>query len=98
MSQATPGPWRRAETYRPESADHGVTPFAPYILDSTGLIVAAAMIGGFDDMAIVDANAELIAKAWLIPELLAALQAILDEPNDRAWEHARAVVAKATGA
>lgn len=67
----TPGPWRRAEHYRPEIQNVGTSAAAPYVLSPDGRNVAAAMIGGFDDMAEVDANACLIAAA---PDLLAACQ------------------------
>ena len=60
---ATPGPWRPAESYRPETADEGRAAWAPYIVDPSGRHVAAAMIGGFDDPTEVAANVDLLAHA-----------------------------------
>ena len=75
MASHTPGPWTLAQSYRPESGDRGVQSFAPYVLDRDHRNVAAAMIGGFDDMAEVEANARLIAAA---PEMLALLATLKD--------------------
>ena len=100
MNKHTPGPWRRAESYRPEIQNVGTSAQAPYILCADGRNVAAAMIGGFEDMAEVDANARLIAAA---PELLEALVRLLAQAacEGSIWtdpmNEARAAIKKATG-
>ena len=63
VNAATPGPWRPAESYWPETADEGRAAWAPYIVDPSGRHVAAAMIGGFDDPTEVAANVDLLAHA-----------------------------------
>ena len=99
MNKHTPGPWRRAESYRPEIQNVGTSAQAPYILCADGRNVAAAMIGGFEDMAEVDANARLIAAA---PELLAAAEKCLPyhgpfQLPTTLIEELRVAIAKATG-
>ena len=101
MSPHTPGPWM----YRGPGSVGGPCIWARDKHDHESVIATVHTTGVWlDDIRKfadlqpqADANARLIAKAWLIPELVAALQAVLDEPNDRAWEAARDVVRKARG-
>jgi len=97
----TPGPWRLAESYRPASADHGVMTYAPYVVDTAGRNVAAAMIGGFEDMREVDANARLIAAAPALLEALEEAVAFLADSHRGLalgfdTKAARAIIRKAT--
>lgn len=86
----TPGPWGRI------IAD-GYTVRHPQIYSDTGPVANATWLGDgrLDEL---NANAQLIAAA---PELLAALEALLDYENGiqkaQAEQMARAAIAKAGG-
>jgi len=82
----TTGPWS-------QKLDHKGEPEAR-VLGPDGSMIAE-LDGYCDDYRTEIANARLIAAA---PELLDALQnAVEDEPNATFADHARAIIAKATG-
>ena len=90
MSRHTPGPWGRI------IAD-GYTVRHPQIYSGTGPVANATWLGDgrVDEL---NANARLISAA---PDLLAALEALLDYENGiqkaKAEQMARAAIAKAGG-
>ena len=91
IAQHTPGPWE-AKEYTNSRITGGYGVFAR---DSNIPIVEGAY---GEDIATADANTRLIAAA---PDLLAALEAVLDKPDDvtvyEAIERARAAIRKAKG-
>lgn len=94
----TPGPWTAQPRYKGERAPFEI--LANHGADSPALILALSH-GGFN-VEDANANARLIAAA---PDLLAALEALLDTPalahamdvfDQVACEEARRAIAKAT--
>ena len=71
LSRFTPGPWRRESHYYPESQGES---FTPYIVDSDGQNVAAAMMRPHCEGEFV-ANANLIASA---PQMYGTLMMCAD--------------------
>jgi hypothetical protein len=87
----TPGPWKRDSQYMPEEGAEG---FSPYIVDSDGRNVGAAMMIPENEMEFV-ANARLIAAA---PDLLEAAKWLMKmhgRLGSRAWDAMRTAIKKA---